>query len=181
MKKGVTFLIFFLLGFSVISAYRLQLSTKKDTSVAKIKGVETTKIIKTPIPTPTPTSTPTPLPTPTATPLPTPIPTPTPTPPAVIVLPADLDDLFNKYSTAYNIDKELLKRIANCESGLNPNASWQDYAGLFQFGSTLWMQTRNLMGENNDVNLRYNPEEAIKTAAFMVSQNQLGIWPNCNK
>ena len=125
------------------------------------------------------------IPTPTLTPTPTVIPTPTAVPsPAlapIIILPKDLEDLFTKYSDEYSVNKELLKRIANCESSLNPNASTSRYAGLFQFAEPIWIQTRTLMGQNPDVNLRFNAEESIRTAAFMVSQGHLGIWPNCGK
>ncbi len=161
---------------------------KKSGPDSKVKGAETVNFTKTPNPTSnftplpitTPTLVPTPKPTPRPTPTVTPSPTPTPTPLAII-LPEDLDELFRKYSSAYSIDIELLKRIAKCESGFNTNATNKDYAGLFQFGTTLWTQTRTLMGESSDLNLRFNPEEAIKTASFMVSQNHLGIWPNCHK
>lgn len=132
-------------------------------------------------PTQTPTPTPTLTPTPTPTPKPKPKPTSTPTPTPIIIAPPDLEALFAKYGEIYNVNKDLLKRIANCESKLNPNAGNEKYAGLFQFSKVLWIQTRSLMGQNSDLNLRFNPEEAIRTAAFMLSQNHLGIWPNCNK
>lgn len=119
-------------------------------------------------------------PTPIPTIAPTPKPTPTPAP-AAIFAPSGLEPLFIKYSDDYSIDNQLLKRIAKCESGFNPNASANGYAGLFQFSQALWTQTRNLLGLNSDQNLRFNAEESIRTAAFMVSQNHLGIWPNCNK
>lgn len=118
-------------------------------------------------------------PSPTPTPIP-PTPTLTPTPPPVIAS-AVLDELFTRYSNEYSIDKELMKRIAYCESRLNPAAATSPYAGLYQFSESLWIQTRTLMGQNSDPNLRFNAEEAIRTAAFMISQNHLYIWPNCNK
>lgn len=136
-----------------------------------------------PIPTftPTPTVTPSPTPTRKPTPRPTATPTPTPRPTPIIVTSSELETFFSKYSGEYSVDKELLKRIANCESGFNTNASSHGYAGLFQFSEGIWTSTRTLMGQNPDANLRSNAEEAIRTAAFMVSQNHLYIWPNCNK
>jgi hypothetical protein len=74
-----------------------------------------------------------------------------------------------------------MKRIAYCESTLNTLATTSQYAGLYQFSESLWISTRALMGQNSDPNLRYNAEEAIQTAAFMISQGHLAIWPNCNK
>src|SRR3989344_3162791 len=114
-----------------------------------------------------PTPTLTPSPTPTLTPTPTLEPTPTP-----IIASSDFESYFTQYSNEYTIDKEFLKRIANCESGLNSNAVYMNYAGLFQFSEQAWMTARNSMGQNNDLGLRFNPQEAIRTAAFLVSRNQ---------
>lgn len=163
------------LGLSYILASKNKtviLSPLANKTYAKTLGV-----IVTPTPTTTPTPTPQPSPTAsagTATPIP-----PTPTP--IIVAPANLDELFTKYGSEYSVDKELMKRIAYCESRLNPAAATSQYAGLYQFSQSLWTQTRTLMGQNSDPNLRLNAEEAIRTAAFMISQGHLGIWPNCNK
>ncbi|MFH0863742.1 MAG: transglycosylase SLT domain-containing protein [Candidatus Gottesmanbacteria bacterium] len=189
------FLVFFILGFLIgFIIFRLfngqiklvssnlkvkgamvsplsQEATITPTSAPVAKPSPIIKPVVTPEPTLIPEVTPTPEPSPSITPTPTPVP---------IIVSSDLEELFRKYGQAYNIDEEQLKRIAKCESSLNPNAQTKDYAGLFQFSQSLWKQTRTLMGENQDQNLRLDPEEAIKTAAFMVSQNQLGIWPNCS-
>lgn len=129
------------------------------------------------IPSPTPTSTPTPSPLPTATIIP-PTPTITPTP-APIVAPGYLNDLFIRFSNEYSVNNELLKRIAKCESGFGTGASSHGYAGLFQFSEPIWIQTRTLMGMGTNPDLRFSGEESIRTAAFMLSQNHGGIWPNC--
>jgi hypothetical protein len=138
-----------------------------------------------PVLTPTPTQTPTPTPTPTLTPTPTPTPTPTliPTP---IILPQYLDYLFTKYCNEYGVDdigKELLKKIANCESHLNtgvvsPNGK---YAGMFQFDENTWITVRNSMNQNPDLNLRFSADESIKTAAYVAHQGRFSIWPSCGK
>lgn len=124
----------------------------------------------------TPTITPlaTPNPTPTSTPAPK-IPKPTP----IIIVPTSLEILFTKYNQDYAIDKGFLVQIAYCESRFDPSANNGKYAGLFQFSETLWTQTRSLMGQSQDLSLRFDAEEAIKTAAFMLSQNHPEIWPNC--
>ncbi len=139
-----------------------------------------------PITTPAPTSTPTPSPTATPTPLPTATPTPippTPTPTIVlpIITPEELEQLFNNYSQQYGVDKELLKKIAKCESGFNSNAQFLDYGGMFQFSSSSWASTRIAMAQDPNPNLRFNTDEAIKTAAFKISQGGIGAWPNCSK
>lgn len=117
----------------------------------------------------------TPIPTPTKKPIPTPTVTPTPIPVGA------LEDWFTKYSNQQSIDKERLKRIAICESGLNPNARFLDYGGLFQFATSSWISTRAKMNLDTNPNLRFNPEEAIKTAAFKVATEGIHTWPNCNK
>lgn len=117
----------------------------------------------------------TPIPTPTKKPTPTPTITPTPIPVGA------LEDWFTKYSTQQSIDKERLKRIAVCESGLNPNARFLDYGGLFQFATSSWISTRANMNLPTDPNLRFNPEEAIRTAAFKIATGGIRAWPNCGK
>jgi len=128
-------------------------------------------------PTPTLTLTPTPIPTYT----PTLSPSPTPTPIPVILTSSELENLFSKYANQYSVDKEVLKKIAKCESNFNTNAVFKDYAGLFQFATSSWISTRNLMGQDNNPGLRTNADEAIKTAAFKISRGELNAWPNCNK
>jgi len=123
--------------------------------------------------TPTPTLTPTP----SITPSPKPTTTPTPTP--VPVSGNQLDTWFTQYSNHYSIDRDKLWRVAVCESGLRPNAINGPYAGLFQFSSSTWASTRKTMGMDSNIDLRFSPEEAIKTAAFKISTSGLSAWPNC--
>lgn len=117
----------------------------------------------------------TPIPTPSKKPTPAPTITPTPIPVG------SMEDWFNKYAGKESIDRERLKRIAVCESGLNPNARFLDYGGLFQFSTSSWISTRTHMNLPTDPNQRFNPEEAIKTAAFKVATEGIHAWPNCNK
>jgi hypothetical protein len=137
----------------------------------------------TPTHTPTPTETPTPTPTlvPTDTPTPTPTETLTPTPPQSTQPDGtQLDAWFTQYASQYAIDRALLHRIAQCESGFNTNANYADlYLGMYQFGEGTWISTRTAMGQDPSPALRTNPEEAIKTAAFKISQGGAGAWPNC--
>jgi hypothetical protein len=134
-------------------------------------------------PTPTPTDTPTPTPTtiPTDTPTPTPTETPTPTPEQTAQPDGtQLDAWFTQYASQYAIDRGLLHRIAQCESGFNTNANYADmYIGMYQFGEGTWIGTRTAMGADPNPALRTNAEEAIKTAAFKISQGGAGAWPNC--
>lgn len=137
--------------------------------------------------TPTPTSIPTPTPSPTSTPTPEPTATPTPTPtiePTSTPIPdsTDIESLFTRFSNEYVVDKELLKKIANCESGFNTNASGAggQYVGMFQFSEGAWITARTKMGQNSDTNLRSNAEESIKTAAFLITEHQTHLWPSCS-
>ncbi len=119
----------------------------------------------------------------TETPIPTPTkkPTPTPTIKPTSIPVGTFEDWFTKYSREQSIDRERLKRIAVCESGLNPDARFLDYGGLFQFATGSWISTRTNMNLSTDPNLRFNPEEAIRTAAFKVATEGLRAWPNCGK
>jgi len=144
----------------------------------QVKGEEISPV-KVPTITPTDTPTPTITPIPTITPTPTIIPSLTPHP--IIIVSEDLEELFSKYSSEYGVNEELLKRIADCESSLNPDAETKNYAGLFQFAQPIWIQTRNLMGRNPDTGLRLDAEESIRTAAYLIAQGHLSLWPNCGK
>lgn len=129
-------------------------------------------------PTPTPTSTPTPTPTPTNTPTPTPSPTRPPPPP-----PGDLDNYFRRYASEFSADEALMRKIAACESGYNSTShnTMYDYAGMYQFSKETWMNTRSQMGQDNNPDLRFNAEEAIKTAAYKIAHGGAGAWALCAK
>jgi hypothetical protein len=134
-----------------------------------------------PIPTPTPTPTPTPPPTPTPTVTPTFIQTPSPTntPKQLPQSSSDLDSWFTKYSQLYSIDKNTLKKIAFCESGLNPQAKNGIYGGLYQYSEQTWKTTRKSMSADDNPDLRFSAEESIRTSAFKISQQGISAWPNC--
>lgn len=116
--------------------------------------------------------------TPTLTPTPTAIPI---TPTLVPVHAGELETMFAKYSELYSVNNDLLKKIARCESNLNPQSNSGVYGGLFQFSETLWRTTRQAMGSDNNPELRFNAEEAIKTAAFKISRDGTNAWINCSK
>ena len=103
-----------------------------------------------------------------------------PTSPAMTYEDADLDVYFEKYSAEYGIDKAWLKGIAQCESNFNANATNGPYAGMFQFTESSWRSSRTQMGLDPDPSLRFNPEEAIRTTSFLLSQGRAGMWPVCS-
>jgi|SRR3990167_3126136 len=120
----------------------------------------------------------TPIPTPTLSP--TPAPTITPTP-IYRFTSSQLDEWFTRFASENSIDRSLLRKIAVCESGLNPLAVNGIYGGLFQFSSSAWTKTRKQMNEDSNPELRFNPEQAIKTAAFKIAVGGINSWPNCGK
>jgi len=129
-------------------------------------------------PSPSPTDSPTPEPTPTPTPVPTPKPTPTPVPQPTYSS-QQINEFIDRFAAQYNVSPHILRHIALCESGFNPEALYVGYAGLYQFGPITWKNVRIKMGEDPDISLRYNAEEAVQTAAYNLSINNAGIWPNC--
>lgn len=155
-------------------------SVKKTTKLAVIASPP-----QTPSPTPLPTATPTPtvipttIPSPTLTATPTPIITDTPTPTPTPLAPVDVEAVFTDQASHYSVDKELLKRIAACESGMNSSAENGPYGGMYQFSESSWRSTREVMGMDPDPSLRFNPTEAIRTAAFKLSTGGRSAWPNC--
>jgi hypothetical protein len=178
------YLIYFLFGFLlVILPTTLIIYLSKNNERSSVLGVFI-KPSPTPIPTNTPTPTPTSTPTPTPTMTPTPIPTNTPVPANTPshqpeFTQEQIHGFIERFAGQYGVDPNILRHIATCESGFNPKASYLYYAGLYQFSSSTWRNIRNEMGEDVDVNLRYNAEESVQTAAYALSQNKGYLWPNC--
>lgn len=102
---------------------------------------------------------------------------------APVPAPEELEQLFTKYSAEYGISSDALKIIANCESHYNPNALSKNglYGGMFQFSASTWKSTRKAMGLDENPDLRFNAEEAIRTTAYKISKNGVGAWPHCGK
>ena len=140
------------------------------TSIASITPAPT----ETSTPIPLPTATPTPKPTKKPTPKPSPISTATPIPPEVV------SAFVDRFAAQYSVDVNVMRHVALCESGFNPNAINGPYVGLYQFGAVTWKNLRAEMGEDTNIDLRLSAEEAAQTAAYAISLNKRGIWPNCN-
>jgi len=184
----------------VIPEKVLSAATEQPTSTPEVTYFPEFTISPTVTPSPEPTITPKPTstvkPTSTATPKPTLTPTPkvssspsptpvvlsiqsTPGPTPDVWSPSQLEPWFAQYAGVYGIDKNVMERIANCESHFNPNASNGEYLGLFQFSPGTWVNYRGQMGLDSNQSLRTNSEEAIKTAAFAISKSGTGMWPSC--
>ena len=128
--------------------------------------------------------------TPTESPKPTPSPSPPPTLQSVAETPkptvnatpfiGNLSAIFDQYAGQYGVDPNYLRHIAQCESGFNPSAVNGPYTGLFQFHVNTWAKYRKEMGMDPSGDLRVNAEEAIRTAAYVVSRFGTNFWPNCH-
>lgn len=86
---------------------------------------------------------------------------------------------IDRFAVQYGVDPNVLRAIAICESGFRAEAINGKYAGLFQFSQNSWSVNRSLMGEDPDPQLRFSAEEAVQTAAYLISKGKSGMWPNC--
>lgn len=158
------------------------LSPLADTSTVKSVVLAATSI-SSPFPTFSPTPSPTIMPSPSASasprPSPTPKPSPTPSPKASPVTGEQLENWFTTYANKESVNRDQLKKIAICESNLNPNAVNGIYGGMFQFSTSSWISTRRAMNADQNTNLRFNAEEAIRTGAFRLATLGDAAWPNC--
>lgn len=95
--------------------------------------------------------------------------------------PAEVQVLIDRYAGEYNVDSQKMKTIASCESGFNQGALSPNglYGGLYQFVASTWVSNRLAMGLDPNPDLRFNGEEAIKTAAFKMARDGFGAWPVC--
>ena len=94
--------------------------------------------------------------------------------------PEQFETMFSAYSAYYKVDRGLLRTIAFCESRFIPSATNGRHAGLYQFNSSTWKATRKRMDLDPDPNLRFDAEEAIKTAAFKLHNSGHGAWVVCS-
>lgn len=120
----------------------------------------------------------------TSTPTSNPTASPTPSVAAkLLVAPAYLEPLFNQYAAQYNVDGQLLRKIANCESHYNTGVVGGGglYGGMFQFGVESWQSMRNKMGLDPNPDLRFGANESIQTAAYALSLGKASMWPSCSK
>lgn len=145
---------------------------KKETKVLSETTTSTSSPTSLETPTPVPTPTITPTPSPTAKPTPTPVPQPTFTS-------QQINEFVDKFAGQYSVSPHVLRAIAICESGFDPTAKKLSYAGLYQFGPNTWKNMRIKMGEDADIDLRFNAEEAVQTAAYVLQIGKTSIWPNC--
>lgn len=146
--------------------------------VYSITTPEISPIPLTPTPSPKPTSVPTPTNFPGISPTPSISPTPT-LPPIPNYSQEEIHGFIDRFSGQYAVDPNVLRYITSCESGFNPLAVNGPYAGLYQFSANTWKTYRLLIGEDAASELRFNAEEAVQTAAYVLAIGKSSIWPNC--
>lgn len=78
-------------------------------------------------------------------------------------------------AATYRVPVDRLRRVATCESTLNPAATNGRYVGLFQFGETLWNATPYGSFERSD------PYAAALAAAWAFSRGMSAHWPECGR
>lgn len=95
----------------------------------------------------------------------------------------DILGLIRKYAAEYGANADVMVSIARCESGFNANAVSPSgsYKGIYQFVTSTWQSNRREMGLDDNPNLMFNLEEAIKTAAFKMGRDGYGAWPVCSQ
>jgi len=91
----------------------------------------------------------------------------------------NVEDVIRRYAFEYSIDPKIMIAIAQCESGLRETAVNGQYAGIYQFHPSTWQSNRRAMGLDDSTSLRFNAEESAKTAAFKMSRDGFGAWPEC--
>ncbi len=84
-------------------------------------------------------------------------------------------DWILQYGEEYDVEPLWLARIQHCESRGNPRAVnlGSQASGLYQFMPSTWLSTP--FGDENI----FNPESAIKAAAWMASEGRQREWV-CN-
>lgn len=95
----------------------------------------------------------------------------------------DIVGLIHKYAAEYGANAEIMIAIARCESGFRADAVSPSgaYKGIYQFVTSTWQSNRRAMGLDDAPSLMFNPEEAIRTAAFKMSRDGYGAWPVCSE
>ena len=75
----------------------------------------------------------------------------------------------------YGVPVARLRRVATCESTLDPKATNGRYAGLFQFGTPLWNATPYRHFSRTD------PYAAAAAAAWAFKRGMSRHWPLCGR
>lgn len=81
-------------------------------------------------------------------------------------------EIIHAAAAEYGISGDWMVAIAECESGLDPNAyNPAGYHGLFQYDQTTWA--------GNGYGDIYDPVAQSRTTARLLAAGQSSRWPNC--
>ncbi len=84
-------------------------------------------------------------------------------------------ELIVKYSQKYDLDSEMMLRIADCESRFKTDlVGGGRYYGVFQFSKPTFFESAPKLGFQNADPL--NPEQNIELAAYLFSEGQAWRW-----
>ncbi len=84
-----------------------------------------------------------------------------------------ISEIIYAAAARHGVDPGYLLSIAQCESGLNPNAvNSAGYYGLFQFDAGTWAA--------NGYGSIYDPVAQARTAARLIAAGQASRWPSCS-
>jgi hypothetical protein len=86
-----------------------------------------------------------------------------------------VDHALTLAAATYGVPASRLRRVATCESTLNPNARNGQYVGLFQFGQQLWNTTPYKRLSRTD------PYAAAAAAAWAFKRGMSRHWPICGR
>ena len=86
-----------------------------------------------------------------------------------------IDHALTLAAAGYGVPASKLRRVATCESTLNPKATNGRYVGLFQFGTPLWNTTPYRRFSRTD------PYAAAAAAAWAFKRGMAGHWPVCGR
>lgn len=89
-------------------------------------------------------------------------------------------NMISAYGNYYDIDVNLLRHIAFCETRYRPLATNGKHAGLYQFSPTTWQAVRGRMGLDPNPDLRFDAEQAVKTAAYKIQEGDPWAWAHCS-
>lgn len=95
--------------------------------------------------------------------------------PRNVTTPRDVRRALTIAAATYGVSEAKLRRVATCESTLNPNARNGRYLGLFQFGLPLWNATP--YGDFS----RADPYAASLAAAWAFKRGMQRHWPVCGR
>ncbi len=95
--------------------------------------------------------------------------------PATVAGPSSVNHALHVAASTYGVPLARLRRVATCESTLNPTARNGRYLGLFQFGAPLWRTTPYAKFSRTD------PYAAALAAAWAFKRGMASHWPLCGR